>query len=55
MGVPYERITGRAARRLLLTETQYHIYFDVDEDAGEVLVVAIWHASRGRPPPTSRP
>jgi plasmid stabilization system protein ParE len=53
IGVSYERLSSRPARRLLLTETQYHIYFDVDEAAREVLVVAIWHSARGRPPPIS--
>jgi len=38
----------------LLIETRYHIYFDTNEDAGEVLVVAVWHASRDRPPPIWR-
>jgi plasmid stabilization system protein ParE len=40
-------------RRLLLIETRYQIYFDTNEDAGEVVVVAVWHASRDRPPPVS--
>jgi plasmid stabilization system protein ParE len=52
-GVIYRRLSGPPIRRLLLIETRYHIYFDTNEDAGEVLVVAVWHASRDRPPPIS--
>ncbi len=53
-GVPYARADGRSMRRLLLVETRYHVYFDVDEDADEVVVLAVWHASRGRNPPIPR-
>jgi plasmid stabilization system protein ParE len=53
VGVPYQRLSGPPIRRLLLIETRYHIYFDTNEDAGEVVVVAVWHASRDRPPPVS--
>lgn len=54
VGVPYQRLSGPPIRRLLLIETRYHIYFDTNEDAGEVVVVAVWHASRDRPPPVSQ-
>lgn len=40
------RIVG--VRRILLPRTHHHLYYRV---AGEVIqVLAVWHASRGRPP-----
>jgi plasmid stabilization system protein ParE len=41
----------RGVRRMLLPRSQYWIYYRLDEDAGEVVITAIWHASRGKGPP----
>jgi plasmid stabilization system protein ParE len=38
-------------QRLLLLRTQYHIYYRVDRAAREVIIVAVWHTSRGSGPP----
>jgi plasmid stabilization system protein ParE len=48
VGVPYP---ARARyRRLLLQETDYHVYYRIDEAAGVLYVVSIWHARRGQNP-----
>jgi hypothetical protein len=47
------RLTKRALGHLERIDAWWRDYFDVDEAAGEILVVAVWHASRGRPPPIS--
>lgn len=46
IGRHYEPRPG--VRRLLLTRTHFHLYFT--EQAGRVLVVAVWSAHRGRGP-----
>jgi plasmid stabilization system protein ParE len=35
-------------RRLLLSRTQYHVYYRVADDS--LTVLAVWHTKRGRPP-----
>jgi plasmid stabilization system protein ParE len=37
-------------RRLLLSRTGYHLYYQVNADAGRVEILAFWHAHRGREP-----
>jgi len=37
-------------RRLLLPSTRYHVYYVHDSEAGEVIVLAVWSAVRGRGP-----
>jgi plasmid stabilization system protein ParE len=49
LGSAYEFGSGRRHRRVLLRETQYHVYYRVVRD-GHVLVVAVWSAVRGRAP-----
>ncbi|HEX6094997.1 MAG TPA: type II toxin-antitoxin system RelE/ParE family toxin [Thermoanaerobaculia bacterium] len=46
--VPHSRIVG--LRRVLLSRTQYHLYYVVPDDA-VIEVLALWHTSRGVPPP----
>ncbi len=38
-------------RRLLLRRTRYHLYYVHDDEAEQVVVLALWSAIRGRPPP----
>jgi len=45
----HEKVPG--LRRLLLRRTRYHLYYVHDETAGEVLILALWSAVSGRPPP----
>jgi plasmid stabilization system protein ParE len=42
-------------RRILLSQSRYHVYYVHDEKRGEVLVLAIWSAVRGRGPRVRRP
>ena len=50
VGRPYRRSPVEGTRRVLLARSRYHVYYiPVDDD--EVVVVAIWHASRGIGPP----
>jgi plasmid stabilization system protein ParE len=37
-------------RRLLLSRTGYHLYYQVNAEAGRVEVLAPWHSRRGREP-----
>lgn len=48
VGVPYP--PRLRYRRLLLRETGYHVYYRVDEAAGVLYVVSVWHTRRGRNP-----
>lgn len=41
---------ARLIRRWLLQETEYHVYFSVDQDAQVVMVHSVWGARRGRGP-----
>jgi plasmid stabilization system protein ParE len=49
-GAIYRQTVFRSVRRLLLPRIRYHIYYEIDEPAGVVRVVAFWHAARGRGP-----
>jgi plasmid stabilization system protein ParE len=48
---PVSPIAG--VRRLLLSESRFHVYYIVADDA--VFVLAVWHASRGNGPPVQQP
>lgn len=48
IGAPYQPRPG--LRRVLLQRTRYHLYYRHDEDSGEVVVLAVWSALRGRAP-----
>lgn len=51
LGVPYERQSApEGTRRLALRRTKCHLYYTVDTGQREILVHAIWHASRGHGP-----
>ena len=39
-----------AIRRLLLSRTGYHLYYQVNAKVGRIEVVALWHSRRGREP-----
>lgn len=42
-------------RRLTLLKSRYFIFYEVDESAGEVTVLRVWHMSRGRQPKLPKP
>ena len=50
VGEPVHHATIPTARRLLLTCTQHHVYYSVDDSSKTVEVLALWHASRGSDP-----
>jgi hypothetical protein len=50
IGAPYITASGRRMRRLLLAETEQHVYFSIDSARSEVIVHTIWGARRGRGP-----
>ena len=49
-GAPFPASRPRDVRRVLLGRSRYHVYYTVDQDAGRVIVRAVWHAARGRGP-----
>ena len=51
IGAPYPHPRVPALRRLYLSRSRYHIYYVHDEQAGEVVILAVWNAVRGRKPP----
>lgn len=40
----------RGVRRMLLARTSYHLYYVIDESAGSVELLALWHTRRGSKP-----
>lgn len=50
VGVPVADEGLLNLRRLALLQSRYFIFYEVDESAGEVTVLRVWHMSRGRPP-----
>jgi hypothetical protein len=54
-GMTYTDSTGKTARRVLLPRTRNHVYFEIDEERGLVVVLAVWGAPRGRGPSLPAP
>jgi plasmid stabilization system protein ParE len=51
IGSPYLRTPVPGVRRYPLKKTPYHVYYRVNEEAGEVIVLSVWSAMRGHGPP----
>jgi len=49
VGHPYRRSPVGGTRRILLTRSRYHVYYAPLDD--ELVILAVWHASRGSGPP----
>jgi plasmid stabilization system protein ParE len=49
VGHPYRRSPAAGTRRVLLARTRYHVYYVPLGD--ELVILAVWHASRGSGPP----
>jgi hypothetical protein len=49
-GSTYSTRGGKLYRRVLMPKTKNHVYFEVDEARGMVIVHAIWGAPKGRGP-----
>jgi plasmid stabilization system protein ParE len=52
-GTRYALVRGRQVRRLLLRESQIHLYYRVDDSV--VRVLAIWSTARRRAPRFGKP
>jgi plasmid stabilization system protein ParE len=50
LGVPYAVLPRGPVRRLLLIDSQVHIYYRSDQVTGDVEVLRIWGARRKRGP-----
>lgn len=51
LGTPVAGRGGRVWRRLSLPRVRYYVYFKVYEETRTIEVLALWHESRGCPPP----
>ncbi|MDC0682589.1 type II toxin-antitoxin system RelE/ParE family toxin [Sorangium atrum] len=52
-GAPHAHRRIKGVRRAPLPTSRYLVYYVVDRESGEVLVLAVWSALRGRPPQLS--
>ncbi len=50
VGTPFTERRGVLVRRLLLPRTQNHLYYEVEEKDGLVMILAVWGAPRGSGP-----
>lgn len=50
LGSPWPTERRPRLKRLLLEKTQYHVYFEVNERKGEIQILTVWGARRGRTP-----
>jgi plasmid stabilization system protein ParE len=51
IGGLYRRLKENDVRRMRLKKTPYHLYYLVNDEEREVLVLAIWSAMRNEGPP----
>jgi plasmid stabilization system protein ParE len=49
LGAPYPRAEIEGMRRILLSQSRYHVYYTVVEETDTVRVHAIWHTARVEP------
>jgi len=49
-GVPYPTARRPGLRRLVLSKTQYHLYFSLEHDEAVVVIHSVWGARRGSIP-----
>ena len=49
LGAPARDTRLAGVRRILLRRTRYHVYYRVDEAAGRLEILALWHARRQPP------
>lgn len=50
LGTVYTDRSGKSARRVLMPRTKNHVYFEVDEENEQIVVLAVWGAPRGHGP-----
>ncbi|WP_437906596.1 type II toxin-antitoxin system RelE/ParE family toxin [Sorangium sp. So ce327] len=49
-GAPYGPKAKDGVRRVLLSRTQYYVYYAVEPEARFIGVLAVWSCLRGKPP-----
>ena len=49
-GTVHRVIRGSTVRKVLLTKTEQHVYYSIDEANDMVVIRTIWGARRGRTP-----
>jgi plasmid stabilization system protein ParE len=54
VGVRVEDAVIPHLRRFALLQSRYFLFYQVDEAANEVMILRVWHMSRGRPPKLKR-
>ena len=50
LGAVYTEGKGGVVRRVVLPKTQHHIYYRIDLEGTELMVLVVWGARRGRLP-----
>jgi plasmid stabilization system protein ParE len=50
LGLVYQALDGEVVRRMLLSGTQQHVYYVVNDEQGVVVIYTIWGGRRGRGP-----
>jgi plasmid stabilization system protein ParE len=50
MGAPYTERHGTLVRRVRMPKTRNHVYYEVDDENGVAMILAVWGAPRGRGP-----
>jgi plasmid stabilization system protein ParE len=53
MGAPYGPKANDGVRRVLLSRTQYYVYYAVEPETRFIGVLAVWSCLRGKPPSLS--
>ncbi len=51
LAVPTTNVDRPGVRRLVMSRTRYHLYFVINQAERRVLILAVWHTSRGNLPP----
>jgi plasmid stabilization system protein ParE len=49
-GRPWPTTRRPGLRRLLLSKTQYHLYFTLEKNETVLVILVVWGAQRGRTP-----
>ena len=49
-GAAYDVDQLPGVRRVILRRSGYHVYYTINDEAGEILIRAVWHAARGSGP-----
>ena len=50
IGTPYRRTRVSGVRRYLLRKTPYHVYYRINQETEEIIVMSVWSSMRKRGP-----